>query len=82
MGGQEGTMFRELCELQFHNQRKSRGKDFFIIKGKVDKNSSSFLTSCSYLWRRPPIDRKVSEDGGKLTHLCKGCIFNKGWPNK
>lgn len=28
MGGQEGTMFQELCELQFHNQRKIEGKDF------------------------------------------------------
>lgn len=29
MGGQEGTMLRELCELQFQNQRKGGGKDFF-----------------------------------------------------
>ena len=48
MGGQEGTMFQELCELQFHNQRKGGGKDFLIIKRKADKNSLSFLTFCFY----------------------------------
>lgn len=34
------------------------------------------------LWRCPPIDPKVLEDGGDLALLCKGRIFNKGWPNK
>ena len=60
MGGQEGTMFRELCELQFHNQRKGGGKDFVIIIGKLDKNSLSFLTSCSYIGSSSKLGREVS----------------------
>ena len=77
MGGQEGTMFRELCELQFHNQRKSRGKDFFIIKGKVDKNSSSFLTSCSYIGSSSKLGREISLSlhvEARSTNYCFLCV--------
>ena len=77
MGGQEGTMLRELCELQFQNQRKGGGKDFFIIKGKVDKNSLSFFTSCSYIGSSSKLGREVSLSlhvEARSTNYCFLCV--------
>ena len=75
--GKKVPCYENFVSYSFKIKGKVEEKIFFIIKGKVDKNSLSFLTSCSYIGSSSKLGREISLSlhvEARSTNYCFLCV--------